>query len=78
MSDRQQTIEPLLVNPSECARLLGISRSLLYEFISDGRFGIVPVSFGRKKLYSVQELRAYVEAGCPAADKWQQVKGASR
>jgi predicted DNA-binding transcriptional regulator AlpA len=54
--------------------MLGISRSLLYEFISDGRFGIVPVSFGRKKLYSVQELRDYVQAGCPALEKWQRIK----
>jgi len=78
MSDRQQTIEPLLVSPSEAARLLGISRSLLYQFISDGRFGIVPISFGRKRLYRVQELREYVQAGCPQAEKWQQMKGAGR
>jgi excisionase family DNA binding protein len=77
MNDNRQ-IEPLLVSPSEAARLLGVSRSLLYQFISDKRFGIVPISFGRKKLYSVQELRAYVQAGCPAMEKWQQAKGASR
>jgi len=77
VSDRQQ-IEPLLVSPSEAARLLGISRSLLYEFIADGRFGIVPISFGKKKLYSVAELRAYVAARCPAMKQWQQMKGASR
>jgi len=66
MSDKQQTLEPLLISPSEAAQLLGLSRSFFYENLSTGRIGIRPVSFGKKKLYSVAELRAYVLAGCPA------------
>ncbi len=65
----------LLVNTAETAKLLSMSRSGLYEFISTGRFGVLPVRFGSRRLYSVKELTDYVSAGCPARDVWQRQKG---
>jgi excisionase family DNA binding protein len=73
MTDNQR-IEPLLVPPGEAAKMLGLSKSFFYELLSSQRIPLKPVSFGRKKLYSVAEFRAYVAAGCPTAEKWQQIK----
>jgi excisionase family DNA binding protein len=65
MTSNQQ-IEPLLVSPVEAARLLGLSRSFFYECLSAGRIAARPIRFGRKVLFSVEEIRHFVESGCSA------------
>jgi len=69
------TVEKLLVDVTEAARMLGIGRTLLYEMLVDGRLGPIPITFGRKKLWRTEELRHWVEAACPGREKWQQIKG---
>lgn len=72
-------LEPLAVSINDACLLLGIGRTLFYQMASDGRLGVLPLSFGgRKKLYSVEELKNYVKAGCPNREQWQQIKGASQ
>ena len=73
MSDRQQ-IEPLLIDATGAAALLGIGRSFFYENLATERIPLKPIRFGRKVLFSVQELRRFVESGCPPAGKWQKVR----
>lgn len=63
-------IEPLLLSVADTAKVLGISRPMLYQLISDGRFGLVGIRFGRKRLFSVEELKDWVKAGCPTREKW--------
>lgn len=61
-------IEPFLVDVSETARLLGISRSLFYQMLSAGRIPLKPVRFGRKRLYDVEQIKSFVRSGC--SPKW--------
>jgi predicted DNA-binding transcriptional regulator AlpA len=68
-------IESLLVSASDAASLLGISRALLYQMHSTGELGPLPIPFGRRKLFSVDELRSWVNAGCPNRDKWRRMRG---
>lgn len=67
-------VEPLLVSVSDAALMLGISRPLLYQMLSDGRFGLVGTRFGRKRLFSTEELRNWVKAGCPSREKWLKIR----
>jgi len=69
------TTEKLLVDVTEAARMLGIGRTLLYEMLVDGRLGPKPVTFGKRKLFRVAELRAWVSADCPSRQKWIQLQG---
>jgi len=62
--------EQLLVNANGAAGMLGIGRSLLYQMASDGRLGPMPIAFGRKTLYRVEELRAWTAANCPPRNLW--------
>jgi len=67
-------VEPLLVSVSDVASMLGVSKALLYQMISDGRFGLMGIRFGRKRLFPVEELKSWVRAGCPKREKWMKEK----
>ena len=67
------SVEPLLVGVSDTAVILGISKPMLYQLISDGRFGLIGIRFGRKRLFSIEELKSWVRAGCPSREKWLSV-----
>lgn len=62
----------LLIGAKEAADLLSISRSLFYEMKSSGQLGPMPISFGKRKLYRVEELKDWVNSGCMPREKWLQ------
>ena len=78
MSKVKTNLEPLLVCGDETARLLGIGSALFHQMKSDGRLGPLPISFGRKRLYDVAELRAWISAGCPSREIWQKMKNEAK
>jgi len=67
----------LLLSFAEAARILGVSRSFLYEMNASGQLGPLPVTFGRKTLFAAQELAAWVAAGCPGRTKWLALQAGS-
>lgn len=66
--------ERLLCSAEKAAAMLSVSRSKFYSMHATGEVGPVPIKFGTRKLWSVEELRAWVSAGCPAREKWQERK----
>jgi len=74
MPEPAQTLvpPPLLVDAAESARLLGISRALLYSMAADGRLGPMSVAFGRRRLWITDELRRWVlhDPPCPPRAEW--------
>ena len=71
-----QVVEQLLVNATTAAKMLGVGRSLFYQMSEDGRLGPKYIQFGSKRLWSTDELRSWIAAGCPARENWQKVKDA--
>jgi predicted DNA-binding transcriptional regulator AlpA len=72
-----QAIEPLLLRADQAARLLGISRSAFYSKVSAGL--IIPaVYIGESPRWPVESLRAWVSAGCPAAEQFAAMQEARR
>lgn len=71
------TIEPLLLSAAEAAQLLGVGRTLFWSMHSSGRLGPLPTRLGRRTLWRRRELEDYVAAGCPARDKWMEIRKAS-
>ena len=67
-------VEPLLVDAAGVGVLLGVSRNMVLKIHSNGRLGPLPVRLGRCVKWRMCELRAWVEAECPARDQWQQIK----
>lgn len=71
-------IEPLLVSSDRAAELLGIGHALFYQMKADGRLGPTALSFGKRQLYSVEELRAWVRTGCISRRQWEKIRNEAR
>lgn len=71
IKSRSNDIEPVLVDAVGAAAMLGISTSMFHRLLSSGRIGPQKISFGSKCVrFSVQEIREYSRAGCPAKVDW--------
>ena len=67
ISDDQLHLAPLpqlLVDDDDAAACLGISRAHFLAMVRAGRVDVTVVRLGRRRLYSVPSLRAWVEGGC--------------
>lgn len=52
-------LEPLVANPAQAARLLGLGRTVIYELINAGEIKIIKV--GTRTLIRVKDLEAFLE-----------------
>jgi len=65
-----QTVEPsLLLGAKQAAVLCGCSERTWREWHTMGLVP-VPIHIGRAIFWRADELRAWVEAGCPNRKKW--------
>ncbi len=60
----------LLLDNRQACELLSISERKLWQMWHSGRMP-QPVRLGRVVRWGYEELRAWVNAGCPAAHAWQ-------
>lgn len=69
MIDAAPPTAPIAVAAAEAARLCGVSQAHWYSMLSAGR---CPPGFklGRRRLWAVAELAAWIAAGAPSADRW--------
>ena len=68
--DTEREIPVLAVDIATAAKMIGMSRSHFYTCDATGEIGPIPMRCGGKRLYSVAELSAWVNAGMPARGKW--------
>jgi predicted DNA-binding transcriptional regulator AlpA len=64
--------QPLLVDAGTAASMCGIGRTLWYDLRSAGRVP-EPIRLGRRRLWRVDELQAWIAAGCPGQNRWEQM-----
>jgi len=62
-------VEPLAVGAEEAAALCGVGRSLWCELDRAGRIPL-PLKLGARCVWSVAELRRWMDAGCPDRERW--------
>ena len=68
-------IEPLAVDLDQAATLIGVSRSMFYELMKDGKIGPKPVQFGpRCCRFPLSELRAWAATGMPSREQWGRLR----
>ena len=71
-------IESLQVGVKTAAKLLGISKSFLYELTAKSDFPLKPIKLGSKVLFNKKRLIEFVELGCPRTrEKFEQLKRGS-
>jgi len=67
-------MESLLLFAEDAAALLGVGRTLFYSMHSSGRLGPLPVKLVGRVSWNRREIEAWVEAGCPVRQQWQNRK----
>ena len=73
-SRETSALEPLLVDFAGLAKLLCRSVASLYRDRAAGRLGVEPVRLCGSVRFSVEEVRAWVAAGCPTRRAWEAIK----
>lgn len=68
---------PMLCGIGEVSFLLGISRAMAWRLQSKGGLPRA-IRLGRRSLWSRAELAAWIAAGAPCADRWEQMRGTTR
>lgn len=69
--------ESLAVPAIDAARLCGVSRATWFRLNSAGRIP-APVRIGSVPRWRVEELRAWLEAGCPTRERWMATRGGGK
>jgi predicted DNA-binding transcriptional regulator AlpA len=68
------TPELILLDAKRAAAMLGIGRAHLYALHGSGRLPL-PIHLGRRTLWRADELKNWVQAGCPNRQRWIAMKG---
>jgi predicted DNA-binding transcriptional regulator AlpA len=63
-------VEPLLVDCKMAARMIGVGVSTFYAMDRSGELGPQGLRLRRRRLWSREELTAWVRAGCPRREIW--------
>ena len=80
MNDNTQNflvqLQPILVGLEDLAAMLGLSASTIKQMDRNGRLGpaSVQVQTIKRRLWYVDEVRAWAQAGFPIREKWQKLK----
>ena len=67
--------ERLALPAADVAKLLGISQRHLYTLNASGQLPR-PIRLGRSVRWRADELRDWLDAGCPARDRWEVMREA--
>ena len=70
-------VQPRLLSITGVSQLLGVSRSQVKRLRASGRLPD-PIRLGGRVLWRVDEIDAWVQAGCPAASKWRTMRKEAR
>jgi excisionase family DNA binding protein len=66
--------EALVVTREQVARLLAISKRTLDRMVTQGAF-LPPIKVGKSVRWRIDELKAWIAAGCPLPSSFQERNG---
>jgi len=73
MNSKSYNLTPLLLSAEDAAKVLSVSPAFFYTLHKSGKVPL-PLKFGRRSLWSVQELKDWIGAGCPDRPRWKTMK----
>jgi excisionase family DNA binding protein len=68
--------DALVVDAKQLARLLGCGLRTLRAWDSSGKLP-APIRIGRCVRWRIDEIRTWLDAGCPNRELWMRIKSAS-
>ncbi len=75
--DATPPVSPIAFPAAEAARFIGVSPSHFYALQKTGRLPL-PVRLGRCVRWRRAELTAWLDAGCPALERWTVIRAEGR
>jgi hypothetical protein len=81
LGERAVAVKPLLIGVEDLAIALNRSHQGVRR---DCAKGLLPAAVrgggaqGKRQLWSLSEIQAWVDAGCPTRDKWEAIKNAKQ
>lgn len=75
VGDGAPAVAPLALGAADAARTVGVSRRHWLALCDSGR-APAGIRLGRRRIWSADELRRWVEHGCPPADQWRAMREA--
>ena len=70
-----ETAAALLIPDRAAATMAGIGRATWHRLRAAGKIGPAAVRLGRAVRYRADEVRAWIDAGCPDARTWAAMGG---
>jgi predicted DNA-binding transcriptional regulator AlpA len=67
-------LRPLVTDTRGVARLLGLSERTVRALNSSGRLPRA-LALGRRRVWRVREIEAWLEAGAPERSRWEELRG---
>lgn len=67
----------LLIDTKQAAKLLNLGERTIWRMYSTGRMPR-PIRIGQCVRWSYEELRAWVDAGCPPQEEWEWPRSSDR
>lgn len=62
------TLTAQMINAEQFARILGVSRRTLWRLLSAGKL-VEPIRFGGSTRWRSDDVRRWIDNGCPSDDK---------
>ena len=62
-----------MIDTKAMSRLLCMSMRTFYKLLTMGAVP-KPLTFGRAHRWALEEILAWVDSGCPPADRWKQIR----
>jgi len=67
-------LQPLVVDTRGVARLLGLCERTVRALNASGRLPRA-LALGRRRVWPVREIEAWLEAGAPERSRWEELRG---
>lgn len=73
MLGQETTIEAVLIDANAAARMCSMHRASWYKAVAGGK-APASVRIGRMVRWRLEEIEAWIAAGCPPRDKWEAMR----
>jgi len=74
MKKSPNTLEPFLMSLYDLSDTLRIAPRTAYRKLASGEFSAPAVQIGQRKRWDRQEIKDWIQSGCPKRSEWERMK----
>ncbi len=74
MPEKKINLDSLLWGIPEISYAANLSKNIIWQFLSSGKFGPEPIYLCKRKLFLASDVRLWIELRCPTREQFLQYK----